>query len=987
MSAATQLERLEERLPGYLPEELSPREGGAGHALLAVLAHYGELLEEALALAPDKQRLAFLDAMGVSLLPPRPARVPLAFELSPDAPVDVLLPEDSEVAASEPPPLPGSLGAAAAAQAAPADGGPIVFATDHAVSLARAPLVSVMSLVPAVDGQAEHRDSLLTGFRLFDDLDPVAHHLYLGHDTLFELSGSADVVLVAGLSAGSGRRVGLAWEYLTAEGWLSFEPVIDQTQGLRTDGEVLLRKVCGPKLQQAKVDGIESFWIRARVAEPLEPPGTPGAAAGTPVLDTVRASVRLREDDLPLDAALASGLPVDTSKDFFPLGELPQVGSSFVFACDEAFKREGAWLEVEIAPSTTSQADSTTAVLAWEYAGGDGRWHTLTANTEQLNKGAGRVVGFGRPDDWEQTELAGERHFWARIRLTGGGYGGPAQYTVKDGKVEVSNPPKPPQLARLSVSYAYETAPTELDHALTLNGAEFRDVTSAFRWGRANVTPFRPVEDREPSVYLGFDAPLPIGLVSLFAEVAGVEGAGVATRSTPFVWEYRSASGWSELAVLDETGGFRASGMIQFIGPGDAGRSVGPGGELHWVRARMKAAEAQPDPLAVASLRLNAAWATNRRAVTGEVAGRSDGTPRLTIALRNRPVLPGQRVEVQEWHGSGREWESLFRDVDPAALRYERDAEGRVTAVWVTWQERRHLHSSAATDRHYVIERTAGLLSFGDGSSGRIPPPGAPIAATYRYGGGTRGNVGPGRVAQLHSAVPFVASVTNPVAASGGAEAEAAPASGEAAVLDVRARGGHALRHRDRALAPDDFAWIARDASAEVAVARCLPGAGPEGDGQPGWVTVVIAPAGAEREPQPSQELLRHVRTALAERAPAAIAANVRVVGPSYRRVSVVAEVVLDDPERAAETEEALRARLDAYLHPLSGGADGRGWGFGEDVPLSGVAAVIERTPGVAYARNAQLLADGAVQGDRVNVEADRLPAAGRHLVKLTVEA
>jgi Baseplate J-like protein len=985
VTAGQLLERLELRRPGYLPEAATPRPGGAGHALLALIAHYGELLDDALRLAPERQRLAFLDAMGATLLPPRPARVPLIFELAEDAPVDVLLPEDSEVAAAVDPALPRSLGDVP--EQAASDREPSIFATDHAVSLARARLASVVSLVPAVDGRAEHGASLTTGFRLFDDLELVPHHLYLGHDSLFELSGSAEVVLLASNSAGSGGRgVKLAWEYLTGEGWLPFEPVIDQTQGLRADGEILLRKVCGPKLEEAEVDGVKSFWIRARVTEPLEPPGTPGAAAGTPVLDTVRASVRVRRDNLPLDAALANGLPVDTTKDFLPLGDFPQLGSSFVFACDEAFKRSGARIGIEIVPSTASGADASTPVLAWEYSAGQDQWATLTTSTEQLLKGSTRWVWFGRPDDWAKTEVAGEQHFWARVRLTAGTYGGPVQYTVADGKVQATNAPKPPQLARLAAAYAYETEPDVLEHALTFNGAAFEDVTSAFRWGRGKVTPFRPVDDRQPSIYLGFDAPLPVGLISLFAEAPDAEAAGSAPRSSPFVWEYGSGSGWSELSVLDETGGFRSTGMIQFIGPSDAEWSAGPGGTLRWIRARMKTAESDPEALPLVSLRLNAAWATNRRAVSGEVLGRSDGSPRLTMSLRNAPVLPGEQIEVQEWHGQGREWQSLFKDVDAAALRLDHGPQGEVTGVWVRWEERRHLHSSAPTDRHYVIERTAGLLQFGDGGSGRVPPPGAAIAASYHHGGGTRGNVDAGRVAQLYSAVPFVAGVGNPVAATGGAEAEVAPPTALAGGGDVRQRGAQSLRHRDRAVSVDDFAWIARGVSAEVAVARCLPGVSREGSGRPGRVTVVIAPAGNARQPQPSQELLRQVRTELAARAPAAVAGNVRVVGPTYRLVSVVAEVVVSDPERAAEIEEALRRGVDAYLHPLTGGRGGGGWRFGEAVPLSGVAGVIERTRGVAYATKTQLLADSVVHGNRVPIEPDRLPAAGRHLIKLVSE-
>ena len=92
---------LERRRPGYLPEWRPGASGGA--ALLAIVAHLADLVDEGLAAAPDAAFLAFLDTLGVSLLPPSPARAPLVFTLAADAPVDVPLREDSEVAAVVPP--------------------------------------------------------------------------------------------------------------------------------------------------------------------------------------------------------------------------------------------------------------------------------------------------------------------------------------------------------------------------------------------------------------------------------------------------------------------------------------------------------------------------------------------------------------------------------------------------------------------------------------------------------------------------------------------------------------------------------------------------------------------------------------------------------------------------------------------------------------------------------------------------------------------
>ena len=195
------------------------------------------------------------------------------------------------------------------------------------------------------------------------------------------------------------------------------------------------------------------------------------------------------------------------------------------------------------------------------------------------------------------------------------------------------------------------------------------------------------------------------------------------------------------------------------------------------------------------------------------------------------------------------------------------------------------------------------------------------------------------------------------------------------------------LRHRNRAVAPADLEWIARDASSEVAIARCLSATGPEGAGMPGWVTVVVAPWTKDPEPRPSTELMARVRERLASRAPAAVANLIRVVAPTYQPIAVVAEVVVGDASRAAEVEEDIRIGLGDFLHPLRGGPTGTGWDFGERVWLSQVAQLVEATAGVDFAEQLQLTSGGAVFGESVPVPPNALPSSGRHLLRLRVGA
>ncbi len=1004
--ASAELERVR---PGYLPRSWQS-EQGPGDAFMRILAHFAGLVDEGLEHAPDHQFLAFLDAMGATLLPPSPARAPLVFRVAADAPIDVSLPEDSEVAAVKAPPLPSSLGGAPAGPAPPPE--PVIFATDHGISLARASLVSVHSLLPETDEMTDHTGGLEEGFTLFDHAELVPHHLYLGHETLFDLRDSADISLQVGVARppGPGLRttaVELAWEYLTADGWFPFDPVSDQTHGLTNDGEVLLSKISRGPLVKGKVNGVESFWIRARIIHGLPLPGTE-AEAPLPRIDTLRARVVVRRAGLRLDAAFNDALQLDTSKDFLPFGLRADLGTSFVFACDEAFKRD-ARIELTIEPADSDATHSDLRHLTWEYSLGDGAWKSFSPDIDEVLRKQGheeqfqkpqqgepakRTVSFARPGPWQKATVAGQSHFWLRVRVSKGRYG---TTPVLSGG-QITGGPTPPILRSLSVGYALVTGPRELDHCLTRNRFDYEDRTEAVRWGRDGFQPFQAVPDRQPAVYLGFDRSLPIGLVSLFAQGGQVDAPAEAPRPSPFTWEYRCSEGWSELPVLDETAGFRRSGMVQFIGQPDHVPDTGPDGQLYWVRARLKAATGSPQRLPLAALYLNAVWATNRTAVRGEIVGRSDGSPGQALALHHGRVLQGEKVEVQEWRGSGRDWESLFRDVPEDDLRFDRDPRDNVVGVWVRWQERPHLYRSGPRDRHYAVERTRGLLRFGDGEAGMLPPPGAPIVASYEFGGGAEGNVGAGAITQLHTAPPYVESVTNPIDAAGGAPAELSeevpavlryPLAGggrRQASGGIWARGPMRIRHRGRAVSMADVEWLAHEASSEIALARCLAATGPDGEGMPGWITVVVAPRGEGPQPQPSGELMRRVREHLARRAPAAIAAQVRVVGPRYQPVAVAAEVVVTEPDRAAEIEEDLRDRIAGFLHPLRGGLGGMGWEFGESVRLSNAAALIEATPGVAYAAELQLSVEGGVFGESVPIPVDRLPASGRHLLKLRVE-
>ena len=971
--------------PAYLPDGAVPAGPVAG-AVMKAYARYRGLLNQGLNQLPQRHRAALFDLLGEALLPAQGARVPLVVSVAPESTLDITLAEGSQVAASQSAPLPSL--EPGAVPLVPTQ--PPVFATERSVTLTPGRLVSLSSLDAGSDLYADHSDRLTSGFELFSAMQLTPHELYLGHDTLFALGGD-DITLIVGLQLqqGADTALVLAWEYLTDSGWLPLPHALeeDTTSGLTGSGQVTLRRVCGPNAKKATIAGHESFWIRARLMSPL----LSGMSARQPVVNDVRVRVKFRKQGLLPEAGFADVVSLDFSKNFFPFGQRPDAHACFYLASKEVFARPGAKVRMNFAVSAAG-AGTPAPELAWEYLGEQG-W-TLLAPTPPDGGGSSksfpfdvkstetvpRIVAFTCPSDWIVAEVNGVRNRWARVRLTAGNFGTPAVVTMPTAAPPAAAPPpgpapvvvipsftpesfKPPALAGLKLEFEYLTEPEPVQHGLTHNDFAFTDVTDAALWPDKVFKPFTPVEDQASAIHFGFDRALPDGLGSLFAFCPTV-GASAGEASI-WQWEYRSADGWRELGVIDETAGFQRSGMIQFIGPRDAVATDGLHGKLYRIRARLKRGETFAS-LPVSGLWLNAVWATHQRNIERELVGRSDGNPGQRLALNNKPVLEGERVEVEEWLGRGDSWRLALADVAADDVRLELDrVSGEALIVWVRWSARRHLHDAAAGDRVYTLERASGALRFGP----HVPLAGRRVLVSYRSGGGLGGNVPAGSVTQLRIAQPLITGATNPVAAAAGADAELLPR----ALL----RGPQGLRHRRRALSAQDIEWLAREASPEIARVRCLPLHGPDGVAQRGHYTVLIAPHSTDAQPVPTEELARELRDFLARNAPAAV--RIRVVGPSYVSVSARAVIVPLLASESALVEDRARRAINRFLHPLLGGADGEGWQFGQAVPLSRLAQVLAAVPGVSHAQGLVLAAGGALCSDFAAIGVDLLPCPGPH--------
>jgi hypothetical protein len=108
-------------------------------------------------------------------------------------------------------------------------------------------------------------------------------------------------------------------------------------------------------------------------------------------------------------------------------------------------------------------------------------------------------------------------------------------------------------------------------------------------------------------------------------------------------------------------------------------------------------------------------------------------------------------------------------------------------------------------------------------------------------------------------------------------------------------------------------------------------------------------------------------------------------MAPCYDRISVSGTLVAAagvDPDRL---EAAATAAVDGYLHPLTGGRDGRGYPIGRPVFLVEVMTLLAALPGVQAVTGLGLAWEGGASGcSNVELCPQCLPAPGQHHLTVT---
>lgn len=281
------------------------------------------------------------------------------------------------------------------------------------------------------------------------------------------------------------------------------------------------------------------------------------------------------------------------------------------------------------------------------------------------------------------------------------------------------------------------------------------------------------------------------------------------------------------------------------------------------------------------------------------------------------------------------------------------------------WEEVEDFDASNPEDKHYIVDLASGRVTFGNGINGKIPPKSTDnITVTYFSGGGTHGNVKPGSIIKILSEnLLDKVTVNNEKEASGGTEAETL---GEA-IQRVRKE----MKEVTRAVKSADYEYLALiTPEVRVARAKALPRYHPSQCGEvPGIISVIVIPENSPNNPNPmpSQDFLEAVYWHLEEYR--LLATELFVLPPMYVEISVEATLGIKPKRLPDAVIKDVKNKLKDFLHPISGGFDGRGWPFGRPVYISEIYEKIDSVDGVDYVEDVTLSVEDVTLSGKCKTE------------------
>lgn len=225
-------------------------------------------------------------------------------------------------------------------------------------------------------------------------------------------------------------------------------------------------------------------------------------------------------------------------------------------------------------------------------------------------------------------------------------------------------------------------------------------------------------------------------------------------------------------------------------------------------------------------------------------------------------------------------------------------------------------------------------VRFGNGKYGAVPQAGQSVTASYRIGGGVRGRVGANTVNTLASVVYYAdgtqalgVSVTNTVAAQGGADPEA--------LADIQQRAPAFFRSQDRAVTLADYEELAAAVPNVFKVKAAVSGLNA--------VNLFVIPEGATSPVVLTDALVSAIDNVLLYKK---MATDVLYISPA---TLVPVDVTLGVHVRPNFKRSTVKAQVSTAFTVSTGILASDAVDLGKALRVSDMVGLLEQIPGVDY--------------------------------------
>ncbi|MCH5275798.1 MAG: baseplate J/gp47 family protein [Lachnospiraceae bacterium] len=965
------MQRISTTAANYTPEwNFSPENPDLGSVMADIYADMTEDTLRQLGRMEYKNRLAFFNSLGAKKLGASPSRGFAVLSLVKDAP------GGTEVDAHT----------GMTAEVDETDGKTARFETVEDLYVTSAQPVCLY----LTDG---HKDEI---YRLSDNLqeqkDPIVlfrgkgenlqkHELYLAHDEVLGIQGEADIEiglyarkdqpLNAGLLQALADSENVCFSYWTGEGWQEFSQV---SAG---QGSISLKKEASlPAFGRMRLGETDTAVLRCHVKEFVK----------TGPISVEEILLWGRGSNLPPQYIYGAGMECSL-KEFFPFGERMNLYEEVYFGSGEVLTKRGAFISmgfnldfmempletaVENEPPewkwimkrsefrTDPEYDITVEEVIWEYYNGSG-WSRLFPGSEYskiFNPGSEtanrkRTITFVCPQDMTPVLVNSCETCYIRARILKMNN----LYKIK-GKYIV------PVMGSPVFSYDYREVhnpPRML--RIENNGEQYTFSYGEFLKTGQEIPLFTGLPKNEKCLYLGFCLPpvgSPIRMLWMMEDIlAGQRGS--------ILWEYESRRGFREMNTADLTDHLSRSGPVTFVGKEDFKKTSHFGQKMYWIRLRDESGFYSEENKKLIYPVLQNLWMN-------------------AVGIRHTEREVTERFTLDNYKEDC-SFRLMYGNIDEILVEVLEGSEEE--AHWVVWEEVEDLELQPGGSRACQIDKSAGILKFGNGSHGRVPPFGTfeGIRVHYRCGGGSRGNVGEGKVNKLNRTVGFVSKVTNPMPLWGGLDEE----TPEETIKRCSAR----LRHADRAVTARDYEELAMEASRVLQKVRCFGGINNKGEKEAGAVTLVIYPQNRQEDKNLFCAIQEDIRKYLEPRMDQRILDRKQfyIAEPKSVEIWVRAEVTVEDFQDIFQVRRRGQERIRTFLDPVSGHFDGAGWNIGQFPKVMQLQNILKEIPEIAWISQIYIMTFVSGPKGRQEVEPESicrhpfiLPYCGKAEVIITVK-